>query len=380
MRKLLILAILYVFSIASFGAKSVKVKVINTSSLPRVNEIIEVDWEVVKDKLGLGKNESIVVEDKNGKQLPYQVIYAGQKVPQSVIFPVSVEADGRNTYKIKKGLPETLQPLVHGRYVPERLDDFAWENDRIAFRMYGPALKRQRPSNGVDVWLKRTDSLIVDKWYADFKEKGRNYHVDYGQGLDCYKVGQTLGAGGIAPFFNDTLWIGKYYNTYEVLDNGPLRVTFSLSHTIPVAGKIVNEKITISLDAYSQLNKGVVSYEGGFNEMKVVAGIALHRKLGEIKTDQKAGYLAYAENAVSIKGENSGRSYTGLVFQLHMKDITQDKTHLLGIASYKKGQYFTYYFGAGWSKWGFDTDESWFEYMADFTEKVRQPLNVTIKK
>lgn len=26
------------------------------------------------------------------------------------------------------------------RQVPERMDDFAWENDRGAFRMYGPAL------------------------------------------------------------------------------------------------------------------------------------------------------------------------------------------------------------------------------------------------
>ena len=36
---------------------------------------------------------------------------------------------------------EAVKAKVYGRYVPERKDDFAWENEYAAFRMYGPALK-----------------------------------------------------------------------------------------------------------------------------------------------------------------------------------------------------------------------------------------------
>ncbi len=60
------------------------------------------------------------------------------------------------------------QPAVNaarggGRLVPERKDDFAWENDRIAFRIYGRRVEDELVSSGVDVWCKRTPALIIDR-------------------------------------------------------------------------------------------------------------------------------------------------------------------------------------------------------------------------
>ncbi len=84
--------------------------------------------------------------------------------------------------------------------VPERFDDIAWENDRIAHRMYGVALnspaaggERLRGS-GIDVWAKRVNYPIVDRWYA----KGHDqFHKDEeGEGLDLYSIGGSRGAGG----------------------------------------------------------------------------------------------------------------------------------------------------------------------------------------
>ena len=40
---------------------------------------------------------------------------------------------------------QVVTPKVYGRHVPERKDDFAWENEYAAFRMYGPALKPENP-------------------------------------------------------------------------------------------------------------------------------------------------------------------------------------------------------------------------------------------
>ena len=43
------------------------------------------------------------------------------------------------------------------RFVPEQLDDFAWENDRVAFRMYGSKMwmiSKKRCGSGIDVWGK----------------------------------------------------------------------------------------------------------------------------------------------------------------------------------------------------------------------------------
>ena len=54
---------------------------------------------------------------------------------------------------------------VYGRYVPERKDDFAWENEYAAFRLYGPALLPENPYNGVDLWSKNSPELCIDSMY-----------------------------------------------------------------------------------------------------------------------------------------------------------------------------------------------------------------------
>ena len=52
------------------------------------------------------------------------------------------------------------------RFVPERKDDFAFENDKVAFRIYGPTLRDSKENSGVDCWVKRVDYPIIDKWYG----------------------------------------------------------------------------------------------------------------------------------------------------------------------------------------------------------------------
>jgi hypothetical protein len=93
--------------------------------------------------------------------------------------------------------PSDFAPKTYARFVPERYDDFAWENDRIAFRVYGKALEKvpDEMAHGQDVWAKRTSEMVINKWY-----KSCDYHVDHGQGLDFYDVGFSLGSGSSDPY------------------------------------------------------------------------------------------------------------------------------------------------------------------------------------
>jgi hypothetical protein len=70
----------------------------------------------------------------------------------------------------------------------------AWESDRIAHRTYSQDLIKGEGtiSSGIDVWAKRTRSLVVDEWY-----RRKNYHEDDGEGLDDYEVGRSRGCGGL---------------------------------------------------------------------------------------------------------------------------------------------------------------------------------------
>ena len=127
--------------------------------------------------------------------------------------------------------PEVQQAAkVYGRYVPERKDDFAWENEYAAFRMYGPALRPENPSNGVDLWLKASPELVVDSFYYREHVLGLPYHINYGKGLDCYKVGHTCGAGGLVVIADDQTWIGGAYDRWEIIEQTPDKFVFRLEY------------------------------------------------------------------------------------------------------------------------------------------------------
>ncbi len=79
---------------------------------------------------------------------------------------------------------DTVQssPAAYVRYVPERGDDIAWENDRMAFRVFGPQV-HGKVGSAIDVWTKSLEYPIIDKWYR-LNANGMDYHVDRGEGLE----------------------------------------------------------------------------------------------------------------------------------------------------------------------------------------------------
>ena len=258
---------------------------------------------------------------------------------------------------------EGVQPKVYGRYVPERKDDFAWENEYAAFRMYGPALRPENPSNGVDLWLKSSPELVVDSFYYREHVLGLPYHINYGKGLDCYKVGHTCGCGGMVVIANDTTWIGGAYDRWEILEQTPDKFVFRLEYdSLLVAGHILHESITITAEAGQQQNKAEVVLTGDYSgEMLVGGGIYLHDTVDYYLTKPEVGYVFYEEDALSDKTaakmnyEYNGSTTQGRV-QISVK--TPDATlteirdgNLIAVRPYELGDTLTYYFGATWSEW-----------------------------
>ena len=258
---------------------------------------------------------------------------------------------------------EAVQPKVYGRYVPERKDDFAWENEYAAFRMYGPALRPENPSNGVDLWLKSSPELVVDSFYYREHVLGLPYHINYGKGLDCYKVGHTCGCGGMVVIANDTTWIGGAYDRWEILEQTPDNFVFRLEYdSLLVAGHILHESITITAEAGQQQNKAEVVLTGDYSgEMLVGGGIYLHDTVDYYLTIPEVGYVFYEEDALSDKTaakmnyEYNGSTTQGRV-QISVKTpgatLTEIRDgNLIAVRPYELGDTLTYYFGATWSEW-----------------------------
>ena len=262
---------------------------------------------------------------------------------------------------------EAVQPKVYGRFVPERKDDFAWENEYAAFRMYGPALRPENPSNGVDLWLKASPELVVDSFYYREHVLGLPYHINYGKGLDCYKVGHTCGAGGLVVIAEGKTWIGGAYDRWEILEQTPDKFVFRLEYdSLLVAGHIFKESITITAEAGQLQNKAEVvltadSQEPIANSLLVGGGIYLHDTVDYHLTIPEVGYVFYEEDALSDKTaaqmnyDYNGSTSQGRI-QLSVKTPGATLTdivdgNLIAVKPYSLGDTLTYYFGATWSEW-----------------------------
>ena len=377
--KKIFLAIFAVVLLVSCSTAKVEVTITNNLGIDRENEIVEISKNTIWSKLNLTSADRIIVLDRASEQVAYQVAFNPENDTDSLlIFPATVQANASSVYTIKKGKPENSQPKVAGRLVPERKDDFNWENDRVAFRMYGPALQATGEiSSGIDLWAKRTDKLVADKWYADELAGRKTYHTDGGEGLDFYKVGPTLGAGAAAPYLDNQLWFSRNFNEYAILDKGPLRITFRLDYErFPVnnADSVSSVRI-ISLDAGSQLNKITQIHDFKAGSMPVAAGIVMRNSPEEqVSMDENKRWTAHAEPADSL----NGILYQAIAVTAPFTSIEQTNNHLLGIQDVKSTVPFIYYAGGGWSKFGFETFGDWTKYVNEFTEKLQSPLTITI--
>ena len=258
---------------------------------------------------------------------------------------------------------QAVRPKVFGRFVPERKDDFAWENEFAAWRMYGPALKAENPSNGVDLWLKASPELIVDSFYYREHVLGLPYHINYGKGLDCYKVGHTCGAGGLIVLANDTTYIGGPYDRWTILEQTPERFVFRLEYdSLLVAGHILQETITITAEAGEPMNRADVVLTGNYDgELLVGGGIYMHDTIDHFEVYEELGTVYYEEDALSDKtAAQMNYDFNGSTSQgrIYLTVRTPDATvtdiqdgNLIAVKDYQLGDTLTYFFGATWSEW-----------------------------
>ena len=143
----------------------------------------------------------------------------------------------------------------------------------------------------------------------------------------------------------------------------------------------------ISLDAGSQLNKISVAYDNLTEATPVVTGIVLHEPSEDYQADAAKGYIAYADPEEPANGQ----TFVAAVFPEKINEAKavkfSDKEkaergaegHVLAYSTYNPGDTYTYYSGAGWSKWGFKNSAEWFDYVQKFAQNLKEPLTVTIK-
>ncbi|NQV33809.1 MAG: DUF4861 family protein, partial [Phycisphaeraceae bacterium] len=309
-----------------------------------------------------------VLDFKTNRLLTTQVTRDGRMLFQADFAPGETRRFWLLPVTSKRPAPQAKQ-ITFGRFVPERMDDFAWENDRIAFRVYGPALEVETVSPGIDVWVKKVSHPIVDKWYAN-----KDYHKDHGEGADFYKVGPTLGCGGLGLYQDNTLTMSRNFVTSKVIDNGPIRTTFELTFAKWKAGQVtVSETKRISLDLGSNLNRIESHLTSSARKLPLAAGI-VKRKGGQVAYDIEGSWMVYDEPAHA----KNGTTRCALVMSNPtVPKITEKHVMLTFTADAQKP--LVYYTGASWDKSGqFSNAGAWQQYVQDFAQRVSHPIEVTL--
>ena len=384
------------------SSSTITLDIINESNEFR-QQVVELDASEVAARLGIQGGRQFIVYDPAGLELPYQLTYDNKVLVEAGVSPHSTL-----TLTLKKGTPQVFKTVCYGRIYPERKDDYAWENDRGAYRVYGPALQKTgERSYGTDVWSKNTPELVVEQryWTEDVvmmptveklrrenRQKGDSlyrtisYHHDHGRGMDLYKVGATLGCGTPALMNGDDLVYPYCFKSYEVLDNGPLRTTVQLNYENKAFNSdSITEHRLVTLDKGSNFNRCTVWYTGMTKPARLASGVVIHSENKENYVLEK-DYVAYADPTDNPRVNNCQLFVATLYpqgdVQTRLKPFDQPRNgnegHALAILNEYKGERFTYYFGSAWSKYDVRTMSEWQQRIAWTLRSLRQPLKVAI--
>lgn len=353
----------------SIALQIMQVEIHNDSNMNRISETVEIPWGEIK-KNGISPENVIVINNQN-QIITSQVVYDGEKEPKYLIFQVSLSAHKKNYFTIKEGEREEYISFAKGRYVPERMGDYAWENDIMGYRLYSTSLKSPKTS-GIDIFCKKTSNMVLDKWYS----KG-NYHIDHGEGMDCYTVGVTLGAGSSGILTEDKLLVGENFYKFQTLDNGPIRTSFKLTYPpIIVNGKQIIRERHISLDAGSFFNKIVDIYEGDFKSQNIGIGHIQHDIIGTFKYKNYFGTTEWASFSKDPK-KDGAISIASIV--LDGKQIKIIDGNIIKIKTISPGERNVYWAGSGWCKNGVFNNKIWEEITQRTYYSIKKPLKIKIK-
>jgi len=366
------------------------IQVTNTLGFPR-KEVVSVPVSELTSFLSKNDEASLRIIDAEGKVIPLQwIARENNGKDKELLFQADVRAGETIQYRITadaaRSLPES-EISTYSRLVPERVDDYAWENDRVAFRMYGPkgqaealqGIKSSTLSSGVDIWLKRTPLPVINRWYKGYLSDPMYYHKDTrGEGYDPYHVGNSRGTGGIGIRTDEKIQVSQNFVTAKTIAEGPLRTVFELTYA-PWSEFGVTETKRISLDLGSNFSK----FESHFKSQKPVPnyaiGITLHKNEGETKVNDKAGYYLHWEKIDdAFVGEGIVVDPKIVDKSVVFRSDLPDESNLYVIT--KPRDTLVYYAGFAWQKSGHvKTKEDWEKMLEQQSRIIRYPLIIKVK-
>ena len=355
--------------------------------LTRENETVEIALSELPEQITSMIDRIGVYNPSEATFLTTQLIDTDQDgmMDQLIFQPQMAPSSKMTLHLMEQSEKESKVENCFSRIVPTRIDDYTWENDRVAFRTYGPAAQALVEdgkeggliSSGIDCWLKKVNYPVINKWYKDSEENGISYHEDHGEGLDNYHVGISRGAGGLAiKGEDDQYFVSKNFTSHKTLATGPLRTLFQLNYADWEGPKgIIKEQKTISLDYGNNLMKIEVSIQG---TDKISAGISLQENNGTVI--DKNNLIIFKQNHFETTLSNAILSPSKHFEGSHVYNPQiKDQNHVF-LDLKILNQSLVYYVGFNWSESKqFSDHDAWEKHLNDLAKKIENPIQINFK-
>lgn len=348
----------------------------NALDRPRAGETVAVPSGAALGLSAADLAKASVVDEATGKALLSQAVDSdGDGAVDLLVFQADFGPKETRRFLVKPGERPAYRKedfRVYGRFARERYDDFLWENDAVAHRMYGPALETWQAepltSSTVDVWCKRTRRLVINDWLMV-----DDYHRDTGEGADFYSAGKSRGAGGSGVWKDGRLYAARNFRQSRVLAAGPIRLVFELVYeTWDAGGTKVSETKRVTLDAGSRFNR-FESYYSADGPVAHVAG--LKKATGAVlRVEKAAGTVRSWE---PVKGENGNLGLALVVDAAALADVVEADGNVLAVGGPSSQRPAVHWSGSAWDRSGeVKSVDEWDRAIAEFVERLRSPLKV----
>ena len=351
------------------------ISISDDARLDHRHECIEIPLSRLEELSGKRNGGSPVIRDRKGCEVPYQTYreYEGQEI---LVFPVDMYSGKKAVYYLAFGTPSEYETVAFSRHVPERRDDYAYENDLVAGRIYGPSLKKPR-TLGSDIWTKSVSEPVIDRRYAS-----GTYHKDSGDGMDCYKVGNTLGGGALAPVGREgNIVLGDNWKEAEHITDGAVRTKARFVHgPFSVDGRDVRLVREMTLDRGTHFIAWENVIEADCDSIDVVLAAVLHDSL---EFDCGPGWICFEEKASDSKNpDRDGNIFVGLVMDpgIESSGIRFIDGHAALMARVATGERVSVWTASAWNHAGVKTHEQWRSIVSDFARAQKSPLRIKIRK
>jgi hypothetical protein len=361
--------------------EGVRLRVTNPLHAVRPSETVEVAASALAGRVGPADLSRLAVVDaRTGREVLSQAVDEdGDGAFDRVVFQTDFAPGEAREFRLERAeprKPRLADYRVYARFVRERQDDFAWENDKVAFRMYGQALetfaKEPLTSSAVDAWSKRTRRLVLNDWYLV-----DDYHRDHGEGGDFYSAGRSRGCGGSGLMVDGALAVSKNFRSSRVLASGPLRLAFELTYPEwEKPGLKVTEVKRVTLDAGSHFNRfeSLYTVDG---DVTWAAGIRLAKGVVP-RVDRERGVVRTWEHLTSY-GDNGWLGCGLVVDPAGIVEVREEAGNQLVMARTPRGRPAAWYAGSGWDQGGdFHDVDAWDLYLDAFVARLRSPLVVEV--